>query len=196
MNIGVYGGSFNPIHFGHIGLALWTLEHTPLDQLWLMVTPSNPLKDRTFLSANEQERLLSARQAVQQALEKRKNESEELRSKELLVSDFEFSLPRPSYTAQTLRALQQAYPENEYSLLIGEDNWLRFSQWRDYQWIGSHFPLYVYPRHSTSSSLASNQTVAEKATEGFLKVTFLSDAPYFDISSTQLREEKSRRGEK
>ena len=95
--IGIYGGSFNPIHFGHVGLAEWVIAHTDLDELWLMVTPNNPLKPASLL-APEEERLRAAQEAVRAIPGVR-------------VSDFEFHLPRPSYTANTLRALEQAYPE-------------------------------------------------------------------------------------
>ena len=160
MNIAIYGGTFNPIHFGHIGMALYTLTHTSLDELWLMVTPGNPLKDGNLLAQNELERL-----------------------KQLRVSDFEFSLPRPSFTAQTLQALQSAYPQNQFSLLIGQDNLLVFKRWRNWQWIAQNFPVLVYPRKGYDQINGDNHP-AEK---DFLNLTFLSDAPTFDISSSQIR---------
>ena len=97
MKVGIYGGSFNPIHFGHTGLATWVLENTDLDEVWLMVSPQNPLKqDRTLL--DEQERLAMSRLAVAPY-------------PTLKASDFEFTLPRPSYTYHTLKALRKAYPD-------------------------------------------------------------------------------------
>ena len=107
--IGIYGGSFNPVHFGHVGLAKWVIEHTDLDELWLLVSPNNPLKPAGMLAPQE-ERLAAVREAVKEI-------------KGLVASDFEFSLPRPSYTANTLRALQKAYPQHEFTLVIGEDNY-------------------------------------------------------------------------
>ncbi len=187
MNICIYGGTFNPIHFGHTGMALWTLTHTRLDELWLMVTPGNPLKDGQTLAQNEQERLAAARQAIERVTSEH---SEELNDKRLVVSDFEFALPRPSYTAQTLRALQEAYPQHQWHLLIGEDNLLCFKRWREWEWIARNFPVLVYPRKSAEGA----KTDFRPAADGFRELTFLAGAPYFDISSTQLREEKQRKG--
>ena len=113
MKIAIYGGSFNPIHFGHIGLAKWVVENTDLDELWLMVSPNNPLKDKNTL-ADENERLAAAKRAIGDGLLDI--------GKRIVVSDFEFHLPRPSYTANTLRELTKAYPEHNFTLIIGEDN--------------------------------------------------------------------------
>ena len=119
--IGIYGGSFNPVHFGHVGLAKWVIEHTDLDELWLLVSPNNPLKPAGVL-APEEERLAGVRDAVQDI-------------PHVKASDFEFSLPRPSYTANTLRELQRAYPQHEFTLVIGEDNLAIFDQWKEYEYI-------------------------------------------------------------
>ena len=108
MKIGIYGGSFNPVHFGHVGLAKWVIEHTDLDELWLIVSPNNPLKEAGIL-APEEERLAAVREAIKDI-------------PGVKASDFEFSLPRPSYTANTLRELQKHFPEYEFTLVIGEDN--------------------------------------------------------------------------
>ena len=180
MNIAIYGGTFNPIHFGHIGMALYTLTHTSLDELWLMVTPGNPLKDGNLLAQNELERLRCAQQTIQRVVSEH---ADELKNKQLRVSDFEFSLPRPSFTAQTLQALQSAYPQNQFSLLIGQDNLLVFKRWRNWQWIAQNFPVLVYPRKGYDQINGDNHP-AEK---DFLNLTFLSDAPTFDISSSQIR---------
>ena len=180
MNIAIYGGTFNPIHFGHIGMALYTLTHTSLDELWLMVTPGNPLKDGNLLAQNELEILRCAQQTIQRVVSEH---ADELKNKQLRVSDFEFSLPRPSFTAQTLQALQSAYPQNQFSLLIGQDNLLVFKRWRNWQWIAQNFPVLVYPRKGYDQISGDNHP-AEK---DFLNLTFLSDAPTFDISSSQIR---------
>ena len=165
MKVGIYGGSFNPIHWGHIGLAKWVVENTDLDELWLMVSPNNPLKDAGIL-ANEQERLEAARKAV-----------EGIEGVE--VSDFEFALPRPTYTAETLRALEKRYPENEFVLVIGEDNWRILEKWREWQWIVENHEVYVYPRHGEAE-------VGGMVNE---HIKLLRGAPYFDVSSTQIRQE-------
>ena len=170
MKIGIYGGSFNPIHFGHIGLAKWVAENTDLDEVWLMVSPNNPLKDKSIL-ADEQQRLADAKKAIRQL-------GDEAKSK-IIVSDFEFHLPRPTYTANTLRALQQAYPEHEYTLIIGEDNLTIFPQWREYQYILLHYRIFVYPRRKAKGD--------EGKGDEAMKIIFLEGAPYFDISSTELR---------
>ena len=162
MKIGIYGGSFNPVHFGHIGLAKWVLAHTDLDEVWLMVSPNNPLKEPGIL-ADERERL----EAVGKAIAGKAG---------LRASDFEFSLPRPSYTANTLRELQKRYPEHTFSLIIGEDNLAVFDRWREWQFISDNFRIFVYPRHGSE---LKNRT--------YKNVIFLSDAPYFDISSTEIR---------
>lgn len=175
MKIGIYGGSFNPIHFGHIGLAKWVTEHTDLDQVWLMVSPNNPLKDKSIL-ADEQHRLADAQKAIRQ-------EGVEAKAK-IIVSDFEFHLPRPTYTANTLRALQEAYPEHEFTLIIGEDNLNIFNKWREYQYILDTYRIFVYPRRNIISQTSQqHEDILRKANN----VKLLADAPYFDISSTELR---------
>ena len=166
--IGIYSGSFNPVHFGHVGLAKWVIENTDLDELWMLVTPNNPLKDKKIL-APEQERLEGLRQAIQDI-------------PGVVASDFEFSLPRPTYTANTLRELQKAYPQHEFTLIIGEDNIGIFPQWREYEFILTHFRIFVYPRHSKESG-NRNQDLEIGAKE----IRYLAGAPYFDISSTQIR---------
>ncbi|MBQ0118613.1 MAG: nicotinate-nucleotide adenylyltransferase [Bacteroidales bacterium] len=166
--IGIYGGSFNPIHFGHIGLVRWITEHTDLDEVWMMVSPNNPLKDSSVL-VDEQVRLEEVKRVVQDI-------------PHVKVSDFEFALPRPSYTANTLRELQRAYPTDEFTLIIGEDNWTIFNRWREWEYILENFRIMVYPRHGETEG---NSIRYEG--QGDTRVLFLSQAPYYDISSTQLR---------
>lgn len=161
--IGIYGGSFNPIHFGHVGLAEWIVEHTDLDEVWLMVSPNNPLKDKRIL-ADEQERLKQVKTAI-------------AGKKGLVASDFEFHLPRPSYTADTLRALSHAYPEHIFSLIIGADNLCILPKWKEYTYILAHYRIFVYPRHGYQ--------IDSVIYKGDIQV--LRDAPYFDISSTEIR---------
>lgn len=187
MKIGIYGGSFNPIHFGHIGLAKWVAENTDLDEVWLMVSPNNPLKDKSIL-ADEQERLEKAREAICKTENgKRKTENE----KQILVSDFEFHLPRPTYTANTLRALAKEYPEHEFTLIIGEDNLRIFDQWREHQYILENYRVFVYPRRDKAGTQGATQPAAgtqpREATLPAKGTIFLTGAPYFDISSTELR---------
>lgn len=161
--IGIYGGSFNPVHFGHVGLAKWVIGNTDLDELWLMVSPNNPLKPAGIL-APEQERLEAVREAIKDI-------------KGVRASDFEFALPRPSYTANTLRELQKAYPQHEFTLVIGEDNIAIFNRWKEYEFILENFRIFVYPRNPNNPSIP-------KTRKG---VVYLKDAPLFDISSSAIR---------
>ena len=177
MKIGIYGGSFNPIHFGHIGLAKWVIDNTDLDELWLMVSPNNPLKDKSIL-ADENERLEKAKEAI-------KLLDDEAKGK-IVVSDFEFHLPCPNYTANTLRALTQQYPEHEFTLIIGEDNLDIFHKWKEYQYILDHFRGFVYPRHcpnNTNDISQQRKAILQDAKH----IKHLTTAPFFDISSTELR---------
>ena len=168
MRIGIYGGSFNPVHFGHVGLAKWVIEHTDLDELWILVSPNNPLKSKDSL-ASEQERLAAVQEAVRDI-------------PHVKASDFEFALPRPSYTANTLRELQKKYPEHEFTLVIGEDNLAIFDKWREYEYIMANYRIFVYPRKSCSPIEDCRLKI-----EDFKELKFFKDAPYFNISSTEIR---------
>lgn len=172
--IGIYGGSFNPVHWGHVGLAEWVVAHTDLDEVWLMVSPNNPLKDPRIL-ADEQVRL----EQVQAAIAGKQG---------LVASDFEFHLPRPTYTAETLRALTKAYPEHTFTLIIGEDNLAIFDKWREYEYILANYRVFVYPRHGSHNAqcaMRNAQCVSVKMQ--WSNVQMLREAPFFDISSTEIR---------
>lgn len=164
MNIGIFSGSFNPIHMGHVILANYIVEFTEIDEIWFLVSPQNPLKSAKELS-NEQSRLEMARLALQKYAK-------------FKVSDFEFQMPKPSYTIDTLRALREEYPEDTFSLIIGADNWNVFESWREYDKIWEEFNLKVYPR------LGSRITIPNKLK---YKVEAL-DSPILEISSTFIRE--------
>ena len=171
--VGIYGGSFNPVHFGHVGLAKWVIEHTDLDELWLLVSPNNPLKPAGIL-APEEDRLAAVREAVKDI-------------PHVKASDFEFGLPRPSYTANTLRELQKAYPEDEFTLVIGEDNLAIFDQWKENEFIASNFRIFVYPRNLNNQSIPSIPSILNNP-----NMVYLKDAPLFDISSTAIRHSQGR----
>ncbi len=187
-SIGIYGGSFNPVHFGHVGLAKWVIENTDLDELWLMVSPNNPLKPANLL-APEDERLAAVREAVKDI-------------PHVKASDFEFSLPRPSYTANTLRELQKAYPDTEFTLIIGEDNIAIFDRWREYEFILANFRIFVYPRRENlsddgltakrSNSPQDGLTTQWSNSVAIKEIRYLSGAPLFDISSTQIRNQQAK----
>ena len=176
MKIGIYGGSFNPIHFGHTGLAQWVVENTDLDEVWLMVSPNNPLKDASIL-VDEQKRLAAAKEAI--------GDGRLASGKRIIVSDFEFTLPRPNYTANTLRELQKQYPQHEFTLIIGEDNLEIFPKWREYTYLLENFRILVYPRKGSGKSV--EQMMQELETAHIKEVQLLANAPYFEISSTELR---------
>lgn len=180
MKIGIYGGSFNPVHFGHLGLVKWVIDHTDLDQIWMLVSPNNPLKDSNILSG-EAERLRGLRQAL-----------DELKDERIIASDFEFTLPRPSYSAATLKKLRETYPEHEFVLIIGEDNWDIFDQWRDWEEILAHHTLFIYPRHRLTAQRfnTSLHHLAQRLNSSLQTTVFLKEAPYFDISSTEIREKR------
>ncbi len=173
MNIGIYGGSFNPIHFGHIGLVQWVVENTDLDEIWLMVSPNNPLKDNSIL-ADEKVRLHEAEKTI-------KN----IGKNTIFVSDFEFTLPRPSYTANTLRELSKQYPNHQFTLVIGEDNLNIFTQWREYEYILTNYHVLVYPRKGCEQT--AEEMISKLHIKNIKGIQILHDAPHFEISSTELR---------
>ena len=175
MKIGIYGGSFNPIHFGHTGLAQWVVKNTDLDEVWLMISPNNPLKDASIL-ADEQVRLQEATEAIRQLGDAAKG---------IVVSDYEFALPRPNYTANTLRELKKQYPQHEFTLIIGEDNLEIFSKWKEYTYLLENFRILVYPRKGSGKS--AEQMLKELETAHTKEIQLLANAPYFEISSTELR---------
>ena len=175
MKIGIYGGSFNPIHFGHTGLAQWVVRNTDLDEVWLMISPNNPLKDVSIL-ADEQVRLQEAKEAIRRLGDVAKG---------IVVSDYEFTLPRPTYTANTFRELEKQYPQHEFTLIIGEDNLEIFPKWREYTYLLENFRILVYPRKGSSKS--AEQMIQELEATHIKDLQLLADAPYFEISSTELR---------
>lgn len=132
MRIAVFGGTFNPIHNGHLAIAHSILDYGLADEVWLMVTPCNPWKQDQTMPDNDV-RLEMVRAAVQGR-------------SGLVASDFEFSLPFPQYTSTTLKALTESFPQHEFVLAMGADNWVRFTEWHDWQFIADNFELIVYPR--------------------------------------------------
>lgn len=165
---GIYGGSFNPIHTGHLTLGKLLCEQGLVDELWFLVSPLNPFKQTTNDLLDDQARL----QLVQLAV---RNEPQ------LQVSDFEMHLPRPSYMVHTLEKLREAYPDREFILVIGADNWLRFDQWYESEEILNHHLILVYPRPGYEIDLS---TLPDGVT--------LVDTPLIDISSTQIRNSIAR----
>ena len=163
MTIGIYGGSFNPIHIGHTALAQHLCINGYIDELWFMVSPQNPLKTDSNL-LDENIRLHLAKLAT-------------IHYPQLKISDFEFHLPRPSYTVDTLHSLRTSYPNDEFVLIIGADNWLVFDRWKEPQDILLHHRIIIYPR----PGYEINESELPKG------VT-LVDCPLFPISSTAIRQ--------
>ena len=159
----IFGGSFNPIHNGHVRLAQKIVEQGWVDELWLMVSPQNPLKQQHGL-LDEKIRLDLARRAVSDI-------------PGVEACDFEFHLERPSFTWKTLEALRIAYPGREFSLVIGGDNWEIFPKWAHYEEILAQCPLIIYPREGYTVNPSDLPVTAH-----------LIEAPLFPWSSTQIRE--------
>lgn len=132
MHIGIFGGSFNPVHNGHIAIARKVVDSGEVDEVWLMVSPLNPFKQHDRL-LDDDLRLAMTRLAVEQ-------------EQGIVCSDYEFRLPRPSYTWHTLQSLVKDYPNDTFSLIIGADNWCSFSAWRNHDEIIAGHRIYVYPR--------------------------------------------------
>ena len=129
---GLYFGSFNPIHIGHLAIANYMLEFTDLDEVCFVVSPQNPLKSKNTLLPNHHRYAMVVR-AVEDYYR-------------FQVSNIEFSLPQPSYTINTLLALGEKYPEKEFVLILGSDNLDTFHKWKNYEVILQYYRLYVYPR--------------------------------------------------
>lgn len=167
MNIGIMGGSFNPIHVGHAIIANYIIQNTDIDQLWLMVSPENPFKTGQAM-VNEGQRL-------------RMVEMVSRRLDNVITSGFELTLPRPSYTIDTLNALKAKFPSDDFTLVIGADNWAVFDKWRSYDEIISNFKIVVYPR------VGYDIVIPSQMSDRVLAV----DAPVIEVSSSKIREQLS-----
>ena len=162
--IGLYFGTFNPIHVGHLIIANHLIEYADLEEIWMVVTPHNPFKKKRSLLENYHRFEL-----VYRATENYPR---------IKPSNIEFKLPQPNYTVFTLAHISEIYPNREFSLIMGEDNLNSFHKWKNYETILENHFIYVYPRVS-----------AEKTSEKFKnhpKIKFV-DAPITEISSTMIR---------
>lgn len=135
IKIGLYFGSFNPVHIGHLAIAGYMTEFAGLDQVWFVVSPHNPLKKKETLLADHQ-RLYMVQLAIGN-------------NDKLKASDIEFKLPVPSYTIDTLAYLTEKYPKNQFCLLMGEDNLYTLHKWKNVGELTKKFSIYVYPRHGS-----------------------------------------------
>ncbi len=162
MKTGLFFGSYNPIHVGHLIIANYMASFSGLKEVWLVVSPHNPLKQKSGL-ANMYDRLEMAKLATENA-------------PQIKVSDFEFKLPQPSYTVDTLAHLQERYPEKEFVLIMGADNLASLKKWKNYEILLKDYQIFVYPRPGTEVSEWKNHPA----------ITF-TDTPEMEISSTFIR---------
>lgn len=162
LRTGIFGGSFNPIHIGHLALANYFCEFEGLDELWFLISPQNPLKEQENLWPDEF-RLKLVEAAIKEC-------------PKFKASDFEFHLPTPSYTINTLEKLKEAYPDRTFELIIGSDNWVHFDKWKESRRIIRENPILIYPRpgHPIDPHTLTNTTK-------------IVNAPLLEISSTFIR---------
>jgi nicotinate-nucleotide adenylyltransferase len=159
---GLFFGSFNPLHVGHLAIANYLLEYSCMDELWFVVSPHNPLKNKQSL-APDYHRLEMVKVAI----------GEHTRMK---ACDIEFRLPKPSYTIDTLANLSEKYPKRNFALIMGADNLLSLEKWKNYEQILKNYPIYVYPRlgfDTTSVNISGKITITK--------------APLMEISSSEIR---------
>lgn len=163
MKTGLYFGSFNPIHIGHLIITNHILNETGLKKVWFVISPQNPFKQKSSL-LNEYDRLHLARLSVES-------------DKRIAVSDIEFNLPRPSYTIDTLAYLNEKYPDNEFSLIMGSDSFKNLDKWKNYEKITKDYLIYVYKREGfeINNSIQAN--------------IILLEAPILQISATHIRQQ-------
>ncbi len=162
MNIGLYFGSFNPVHAGHLIIANYIANETTLDQVWFVVSPQNPFKNAASL-LNQYDRLHLIKSAIEG-------------EKKLRASSVEFKLPKPSYTVDTLAYLKEKYPQHSFSIIMGSDGFQNINKWKNYSVILKNHPIYIYKRPGF------------EITESFGADIILLDAPLLEISSTKIRE--------
>jgi nicotinate-nucleotide adenylyltransferase len=165
MKIGLYFGTFNPIHIGHLIIANHMAEHSDLQQIWMVVTPHNPLKQKNTL-LDDRQRLHMVRLATEEY-------------PKIKPSDIEFNLPQPNYTVNTLAHLKDKFPTHEFSLIMGEDNLNSLHKWKNYDYILENYDIYIYPRLTSET-----ENLDLKTHRRIHKI----DAPIVEISSTFIRE--------
>jgi len=161
MKIGLYFGSFNPIHTGHLIVASYVANHTEMQQVWFVVSPQNPLKPSSVL-LNEYHRLHLVRLAVEDDLR-------------LKASEVEFKLPRPSYTINTLTYLQEKYPQHEFALIMGSDSFQNLKRWKNFELLVKNYPFIIYKRPGFEVKDSLNATIT------------ILDAPMLEIAATEIR---------
>jgi nicotinate-nucleotide adenylyltransferase len=163
MRVGLYFGSFNPVHVGHLIIANFVVQNTDLEQVWFVISPQNPLKKSSSL-LNEYHRLYLVQVSIED-------------EPALRASDIEFRLPKPSYTIDTLTYLAEKFPGHQFSVIMGSDSYQNLEAWKNYQQLLAEYPLIIYERPGSKVQKKHN---VESTT--FLK------APLLEISSTHIRE--------
>lgn len=168
MKVGLYFGSFNPIHVGHLIIANYMVNNTDLEQVWFVVSPHNPLKDKKTL-LEDHHRLALVKEAVDN-------------NPKLRASDIEFGLEQPNYTVKTLTVLAEKYPNYEFSLLMGEDNLRTLHKWYNYKHLLKKYRIFVYPRVVSIHEAETDDMYQQP------NVILLSDVPVMNISSSYIRQ--------
>lgn len=161
MNIGLYFGSFNPIHLGHLIIANFVVEHSDIDKVWFVVSPHNPLKQANSL-LNEYNRFHLVELAVKG-------------NNKFRASNIEFTLPKPSYTIDTLTYLQEKFPHEKFSVIMGSDSYQNIKRWKNYEQLLAQYPIIVYQRPNF------------EITETLSPQTTILNAPLIEISATMIR---------
>ncbi len=160
--IGLFFGSFNPIHVGHLIIANYMVEFTDLKEVWFVISPHNPHKAKETL-LNDNHRLQLVRIAIEY-------------NNKLKASTIEFSMPQPSYTADTLAYLKDKYPKKKFALIMGSDNLESFHKWKNYEYILNHYSIYVYPRPKSDGGILRNHENVK-----------MINAPLVEISASFIR---------
>ncbi len=163
LKIGLYFGTFNPVHIGHLAIANYMVEYRDIDQLWFVVSPQNPLKKKNNL-LDDYQRLEMVHRAVEN-------------DDRMRVSNVEFKMPKPSYTSDTLAYLKDQYPNYRFRILMGSDNLQNFHKWKNYETILENYGIMVYPRPNFDASQIKQH-----------KNITITDAPLMEISSTFIRQ--------
>ncbi|MCB9224569.1 MAG: nicotinate-nucleotide adenylyltransferase [Crocinitomicaceae bacterium] len=171
--IGLFFGSFNPIHVGHLILGNYMADCTDLDEVWFVVSPHNPLKEKANL-LDDHHRLAMVRIAVED-------------NDRLKASDIEFSLPKPSYTVFTLQSLKEKYPDHTFILIMGEDNIRTLHKWRNFEYLLENHEIYVYPRVLTVQE-AKSEDLSTNDFHNHSNVKVFENVPLMKVSSSYIRD--------